>query len=829
VNSELLRIVDRRLDETAALVHPWSLLVLAACEGPETLNAVLAGSKPASQKARRDAAKAAADESQRPGAYLGSITVEGFRGVGPKKTLELQPGPGLTLVVGRNGSGKSSFAEAVEILLTGTNSRWARRSKIWQEGWRNLHHPERTEVAATFAIDGQKGEAQVARRWAKDAPLNVSTAQVRRADDGAAAAAARPLTDLGWESAIETFRPFLSYNELGQTFDEGPTEFHDRLSRILGLGDLEDAQQLLKTARLARQKIADEPKQRLTPLLAQLDALDDPRARAAAWALRKKTPDLDAAERVVAVETADPTNQDELNVLRYLANVPTPDPTAIRLLAEDLEAIAEREAKVAKTPAGEARDTVELLTIAVRHFDTHGEGDCPVCGKRLALLPSWRERTQAKIRTLTENAREADAVAREARALQAQARSAVTSPPDRLELAAENAGLDAGPLIDAWRAFAKAPEDAAKLPDHLRQTVDAVAAAAAAFKAQAREAFERRQELWAPLAKALTLWLPQAREATKAADQIKDLKTAEAWLKDTSGEIRAERFAPIATEAIELWKLLRQQSSVELERVMLAGQGSSRHVELDVRIDGVESAALGVMSQGELHAMALSLFLPRATLPESPFRFVVIDDPVQSMDPSRVDGLARVLEEVAKERQVVVFTHDDRLPESTRRLGIDARVIEVSRRENSEVDLISGSDPAERNLDDAEAIASDKGVPDELARQVVPGYCRAAIEATCIEIVRRRRIRRGESHAQVERVLESNGQLKPLLSLVLFDTPQKGGEVTGQVNGWGYWASEVLDSANHGAHKGAGLMPLDELVMNTRKFCTRLHELNRAA
>ena len=61
-------------------------------------------------------------------------------------------------------------------------------------------------------------------------------------------------------------------------------------------------------------------------------------------------------------------------------------------------------------------------------------------------------------------------------------------------------------------------------------------------------------------------------------------------------------------------------------------------------MDGVEGAALGVMSQGELHALALSLFIPRATLPESPFRFIVIDDPVQSMDPARVDGLARVLE-----------------------------------------------------------------------------------------------------------------------------------------------------------------------------------------
>ena len=79
-------------------------------------------------------------------------------------------------------------------------------------------------------------------------------------------------------------------------------------------------------------------------------------------------------------------------------------------------------------------------------------------------------------------------------------------------------------------------------------------------------------------------------------------------------------------------------------RIQLTGDGTRRRVVLDVTVDGVEGAALGVMSQGELHSLALSLFVPRATLPESPFRFIVIDDPVQSMDPARVDGLARVLE-----------------------------------------------------------------------------------------------------------------------------------------------------------------------------------------
>ena len=73
--------------------------------------------------------------------FLRRITAQGFRGIGPEATLDLTPGPGLTLVVGRNGSGKSSFAEGLELLLTGDTYRWSQRSKVWRDGWRNLHHP----------------------------------------------------------------------------------------------------------------------------------------------------------------------------------------------------------------------------------------------------------------------------------------------------------------------------------------------------------------------------------------------------------------------------------------------------------------------------------------------------------------------------------------------------------------------------------------------------------------------------------------------------------------------------------------------------------------
>ena len=87
--------------------------------------------------------------------FLTAIEVEGFRGIGPPTMLSIDPGPGLTLVVGRNGSGKSSFSEALEMALLGTNQRWDQRVKVWRDGWQNLHH-RHTRVAARFAVDGRK-------------------------------------------------------------------------------------------------------------------------------------------------------------------------------------------------------------------------------------------------------------------------------------------------------------------------------------------------------------------------------------------------------------------------------------------------------------------------------------------------------------------------------------------------------------------------------------------------------------------------------------------------------------------------------------------------
>ena len=117
---------------------------------------------------------------------------------------------------------------ALELLLTGETYRFENRSKVWREGWRNLHH-KTARVTAEFALEGEKGPCTVAREWADGAELDAATAwaQVHGKPRGAKEA-------LGWETPLQNLRPFLSYNELGSLLvRSGMTEISEPLVRWL--------------------------------------------------------------------------------------------------------------------------------------------------------------------------------------------------------------------------------------------------------------------------------------------------------------------------------------------------------------------------------------------------------------------------------------------------------------------------------------------------------------------------------------------------------------------------------------------------------------------
>ncbi len=574
---------------------------------------------------------------------------------------------------------------------------------------------------------------------------------------------------------------------------------------MLGLDELTETAKRLARARKGAESPIEVAKKDLVGLRTRLEGLDNERATACAAALSEKIWDLDAALALATGVTPGPGG--DLERLRALCRLELPSEDEVLAAVEELGSAAQALAAVSGTEAARARSLAALLEAALTHYGLHHETDCPVCGRTGALDGNWARVAGSKVARLRCVAEAADAAHRQAcRArARARARALVASVPQALIREAP-AGLELTRALVAWRAWTQLLDEPGDvgleaLAEHLMASWAPLVDAVCALVAKSAALLAESEDRWAPTAAAVSAWCTSARDALTRALAIPPLKAAESWLKKATDDIRNARLAPLADEARLIWEQLRQESNVGLGALRLTGSSTQRHLQLDVVVDDSPGMALSVMSQGELNALALSIFLPRSTLAASPFRFLVIDDPVQAMDPAKVDGLARVLEMVARRRQVVVFTHDERLPAAARHLGIAARVLEVTRRPGSVVNVRLALDPVNRALADARALCADQVLPGEVAARVVAGMCRVALEAALVEAIRRRLLRAGESHVQIEVALERAATLTKRASLALFGHDNRAGEVLARLNGWGSRSADTYQALSKGAHQ----------------------------
>ena len=146
----------------------------------------------------------------------------------------------------------------------------------------------------------------------------------------------------------------------------------------------------------------------------------------------------------------------------------------------------------------------------------------------------------------------------------------------------------------------------------------------------------------------------------------------------------------------------------------------------------------------------------------------------------------------------------------------------MTRRENSVVEVRKSEDPVIRAIDDARALAHTKNLPEGVASRVVPGFCRTALEATFIRMVRARRLAKGIPHADIEDDLQIADRLTKLGALALFDDVERGGDVMSTLNSrFGHRAGDAFKRSNKGAHvSDSG--PLDLLVTDTEDLCDKL-------
>lgn len=725
-------------------------VVLAACQGDQELLEVIGGAS-----ASRPSHNVHGDTDDK-GAYIESVTVAGFRGIGEERMLRLNPGPGQTLVVGRNGSGKSSFAEAAEIVLTGTSRRWEGKSKVWTESWRNLHHSEPCRVSVHLSEDGVPGSTVVSTEWKPADGLAQGTKSFQRS--GARKEFGR---SIDWSQGLINYRPFLSYSDLGALVTGSPSALFDAMHSILGLQVIVDAQDRLKRIEKELSERASSLKAQNQRLRREASGIADERAASAEKLLSRLRPDLDALGELAAGAAAQ--KDSTLTALHEVVRQQLPAPDLATEIADSLDqaAIAVEQAESVATQTAER--LAEILELAAAHLLESDDQTCPVC-EQTTLSALWPESARKR----AEDLRSTAAAATQAR----QARVQANRHADAFRISVPKQWPNDDALSTRLEQWHSTAAGSTQLRAYAGLYADLTAS-----KVVAQRRIRELEDLWQPFALQLAEWVSKASEARAFESQWKGIQAALKWLKAEAQTLRDERMRPYAEASAHIWGLLRQESNVELGPIRLVGAGTNRHVSLDVAIDGVDGAALGVMSQGELHALGLSLFIPRATSPESPFRFVMIDDPVQAMDPAKVDGLAKVLSEAGNTRQVIVFTHDNRLPEAVRRLQLPATILEVVRKPGSIVEIRKNNDPVMRYLDDARAVAMTSDLPIPVRGPVVAGFCRSALESACHQRIRRETLRKGTAHEEVEQSIEALATVNEAMSLALFSDRQSGKDV----------------------------------------------------
>jgi energy-coupling factor transporter ATP-binding protein EcfA2 len=144
------------------------------------------------------------------------------------------------------------------------------------------------------------------------------------------------------------------------------------------------------------------------------------------------------------------------------------------------------------------------------------------------------------------------------------------------------------------------------------------------------------------------------RWCTKATDELKKLNT-----KGITDKQKALTKELVAKGFVESFKKECEFLNFKLPidvKVSGAAGTTQRNFEFSATA-GTAPSPSKVLSEGEQTAVALADFLTEVRLYKRPLG-VIFDDPVTSLDHNRKERIAHRLAREAKERQVIVFTHD---------------------------------------------------------------------------------------------------------------------------------------------------------------------------
>lgn len=652
---------------------------------------------------------------------INRLRVEAFRGFRDAQEFDLSAA--AVVITGPNGTGKTSFFDALQWGLLGRLERLeALRGRRNVEHVVNQYRLGR-KASVEIGLSLPSGPVTVRRtgdQGGSTLELRHMDGPALFGDDAEAELhkILLPHTEMALESALTT-SGLMQQDVMRSVLEAKPSDRYRQLSTVLGLGALEDfedatrsvakqASEREKNARAERGRFAEALKQaqdrseaaqaRLAtrPQVAAVrdEALDALTATPPGISLNRVAATLDGPDDVRLVASAFGNAVDFVESARSLISQAaqlrtglSQEPTEEHLSAlrtKLAQSEAERAAAEAARGSAQGRlnaarlaaaDVARLAALAVPMLSN----ECPVCGQsidREHVERELRERAeatgtileleQAFIDLANEFSRAAAAVSaarealteaeqqadhwRQVRGADLEAVSAVGTLAEEIKVVkfdrydVESFVNVAGPALEYFRRGRRALHDLLETFDR-QSDQGAVERAAAEIRSLRTALAAAEEELAAESAR--------SKKLQTLAEQ-----TVEARVEVTEARLRS--IQPLVANIFQRLDPHPAFKTVEFELDTYYRKGTTTPLVID-QVENVSADPLLIFSTSQANIVALAYFIAMSlSAEERGLPFLLLDDPVQSMDDVNVLGFADLCRHLRLHRQLIVSTHERR-------------------------------------------------------------------------------------------------------------------------------------------------------------------------
>jgi hypothetical protein len=585
-----------------------------------------------------------------------AVQLAWFRGAADPISLETECKS--IAVYGVNGSGKSSFVDAVEYMLND--------GKIGHLSHEYSGKHQERAVPNTHKPEDQKTELRI--RFKDDSELMT---EIRK--DGSS-------TRVGaQETAIDAWdyrRTVLRQNEVADFIHATKGAKYSALLPLLGLSRLEVAAENLRQLAKALDEEAKlgETKIRLKQVDAKRSTIfgadaDDQILRKVAELHLKYCPDqaatLDPLSQCSDLETAlaNRITRFSGDQRRHLAL----QAVAELAVKRDVDGVQTASAKLAGAVEPLIAEKLEVLQSAsafVDGLEDETTVNCPACGRSIAVeafqahVNAEREHLQEIIETFNDWKSAIGSLCDTVNALRTS-----LSKPDmkawREEVAAQGLSRQLSYLdslnIPALRMHCAA-DDLNHIEQDLLPLIEAAASASGSALPDVQQLSTAQRTVEA------------ARGVIAATDDIAAIRRAEALISFVNTlqngvreEIRVRSksvIAEISADIQKMWAILHPGEAIENVRLYLP-KAADKAIDIGLKFHGKEQESPRLtLSEGYRNSLGLCIFLAMAKREADKDRPVFLDDVVVSLDRNHRGMIVELLEREFAERQVIILTHD---------------------------------------------------------------------------------------------------------------------------------------------------------------------------